>query len=483
MANNRDQWGSSLGFILAAAGSAVGLGNLWKFPYIAWENDGGAFVIIYLICITLVGMPIMLAEILIGRRTQASPVPAFEMLGKSHAGGEKWKIVGWLGVLAGMGILSYYSVIAGWSISSFFQCMSWSIKGYEAPEPDAFSLFLANGFNQIGLSLIFSIMTACIVMRGISNGIERATKVLMPILLMILLYLFFNSFLLEGVGQALSFLFTPDFSRVTGHTVLEALGHAFFTLSLGMGAMITYGSYMSKKESIVKAGTAIVVLDTAIAMLACVIMYSIIFSVPELLKTMHGGEGGSTVGMLFVTLPRMFYTEMKYGSLLGPLFYILVCFAALSSTLSLLEVVVSLIVDKMRVSRAKATMLAATGIYSLSVLCALSLGQAPAFGRFSPFGNSREGFLGYLNSAILKNKIGFFDIFDHLSSNWLLPLGGLFISIFVGWFLNQEIIKKELEMEDHHGQTKPIYRVYRFLIRYLAPLTILIIIYNVNKTS
>lgn len=468
MSANRDQWGSRLGFVLAASGSAVGLGNLWKFPYITYHNGGGGFVLIYLGCIALIGMPIMLAEILIGRRAQASPVPAFEKLAQKVPGQKKWGMVGWLGVAAGVTILSFYSVIAGWSLSSFLQCMDWSINGYEAPAPDDFGNFLGNGPLQLGLTLVFSTLTAIIVMRGISGGIEKATKILMPVLLAILLFLVGNSFTLEGAGEALSFLFTPDFSHIKFVAVLEALGHAFFTLSLGMGAMITYGSYMGKKDSILKAGGAIVVLDTLIALFACIIMFSIIFSYQEIRESVSG----STVGMLFITVPKMFYTKMALGAILGPVFYILVAFAALSSTISLLEVVVSLLVDKMEMSRAKATLLSASGIFVVSILCALSLGANDFLSGFKVFGHSESGFFAALNDRIFPEKAGILNLLDHLAANWLLPIGGFCITIFVGWFMKTEDLVDELDLRDENGQPNIWFTIFHFCLRYIAPVAI-----------
>lgn len=465
MANNRDQWGSSLGFILAAAGSAVGLGNLWKFPYIAWDNEGGAFVLVYLVCIALIGMPIMMAEIVLGRYTQKSPVPAFEQLCKKVKGGKLWTIVGWISVLGGSVILSYYAVIAGWSLSSFLKCMDWSINGYQAPADGAFGAFVSNGPVQLGFTAAFSILTALIVIRGISGGIEKATKVLMPVLFAILVLLVVNSFTLDGIGKTLSFLFTPNFSKLDGHSLLEALGHSFFTLSLGMGAMITYGSYMSKKESINKAATAIVVLDTVIAIMACIIMYSIIFS--------YGIENQlskSSAGMLFVVLPTMFY-NMTGGAILGPVFFILVAFAALSSTISLLEVVVSMFVDKLKMTRIKATIIASSCIFVLSIACALSNGAVDFFSTWQPFGP-----LETLNDRLFASKQGVLNVLDHLASNWILPIGGLFITLFTGWFLSQDLIAEELNLKGPDGEFHTSFKVYQFLIRFVGPAAILAII-------
>lgn len=475
MADKRDHWGSSLGFILAAAGSAVGLGNLWKFPYIAYDNNGGAFVLVYLVCIALVGMPIMMAEILIGRRAQASTVPAFLVLDKEIPGTKRWTFIGWMGVFGGLAILCFYAVVAGWSLSSFWQCMNWTISGYERPATDAFGNFLANSKLQLGLTFTFSAVTALIVMRGISGGIEKATKILMPVLLSILVLLFFNSFRMEGVGEALGFLFNPSFENLNQHGVLEALGHAFFTLSLGMGAMITYGSYMNKNESIPKASIAIVVLDTVIAIIACVIMYSIIFSIPEVKESISG----STAGMLFVTLPPMFYEHMAGGSIMGPIFYILVAFAALSSTISLLEVVVSMLVDRFDIARVKATIGAATCIFVVSVLVIFSLNPENALSRFEIFGPSESGMGHALNNLFFADKQGVLNFFDHLAANWLLPVGGLAITIFTGWILPKKVSLEELELTDANGKPHWTFNVFLFLIRFVAPLAILYIIVNV----
>lgn len=318
MTPTRGHWGSRLGFVLAASGSAVGLGNLWKFPYITWENHGGAFVIVYLCAVALLGLPIMMSEILIGRRAQLSPVPAFEKLG-----GRGWTAVGWLGVIAGVVILSYYTVIAGWSLRSFFQCVGWSISGYpgEGEAGRLFGPFLANGALQVGLTAIFSVMTTIIVFRGIGGGIEKATKIMMPILLLILLYLVGTALTMEGRGEALLVIFKPDFSKLPATGFLEAMGQAFFSLSLGLGAMIAYGSYISKNESIFQSAAAVVVLDTLVAMLACVAMFTIIFSVPSLKATLMDPEQSvSTAGMLFTVLPELFYTTMPGGVFLAPLF-------------------------------------------------------------------------------------------------------------------------------------------------------------------
>lgn len=475
MANQRDHWGSSMAFILAAAGSAVGLGNLWKFPYITYENEGGAFVIFYLLCILAIGLPIMLAEILIGRRTQSSPVMAFTNLAMNSKGKKFWPLVGWLGVLTGAVILAFYSVIAGWSLSSLFQCLKWSFTGYEAQPEGAFGAFVGNGTLQVFLAFLFSAVTALIVVRGISGGIEKAAKVLMPVLFAILIILVIVSFTLKGSAQAFRFLFIPDFSTFTMHGALEALGHAFFTLSLGMGAMITYGSYMQKNESITKAAISIVILDTIIAIFACLIMFAIIFSFEDI----RNSVGRSTAGMLFITMPPMFYTKMPLGSLLGPIFYILIAFAAMTSTISLLEVVVSSVVDKWNISRKKATILASGGIFVFSVLCALSNGASSFLTNFKLFGNAESGLGFRLNTIFFGNKAGILNLFDHFSANWMLPVGGLFITLFVGWVVKEKISVDELDMKDASGKPTVWFKIFRLLVALVAPLAIAFIIFMV----
>ena len=439
----RGNWGSRLGFVLAAAGSAVGLGNLWKFPYLAWENGGGAFVLVYLLAVALLGLPIMMAEFVVGRLAQASPVPALEKLG-----GRGWSLVGWLGVASAAVILSYYTVIAGWSLSSLVQCLGWSFGGYQEPAQDAFSIFLSNGWLQVLLTFLFSILTAVIVYFGVGSGIERASKIMMPALALILVYILVTALTLSQAGAGLKKLFVPDFSTLRPQAALEGMGQAFFSLSLGLGAMITYGSYLKKEVSIFRSALSVVIFDTAVALVAGIIMFSIILSIPELKNQLSG----SSIGMLFVTLPRLFYTAMPGGVLLGPLFFVLVAFAALTSTISLLEVLTSLLVDRRGWSRPRACLLSALGVFAGSVLCALSLGALPALSTFELFAK----------------KGGLLATLDHLAANWMLPLGGLLTTIFVGWFLGRKNSMKELGLE----RESPAFKIWLWLVRVLCPLAI-----------
>ncbi len=444
MEEQRAHWGSSLGFILAATGSAIGLGNLWKFPFITWNNQGGAFVLVYLVCIAAIGLPIMMAELLIGRKSQRSIVGALK-----EAVGPIWGIVGGWGVLCGFILLSYYTVIAGWSLFYFVRTLGWSITAFpgDLQTGNLFAEQAGNGVLQLGLSLLFSIATVSVVYLGIHKGIERLTHTVLPILFGILLLLLFSALRMEGSGEAIAFIFRPNFGELEPSGFLEALGHSFFTLSLGMGAMITYGSYIDRTQSIVTTSAVIVLLDTLIALIATVIMFSVIFSVAG----MEEQVGASTVGMLFISLPELFYSEVPFGRLLGPLFYVLIALAALTSTISLLEVVASYLIDEHGVARHRATLVCGVVVFGFTILAALSFGAVPELSNF----------------AIFDGKQGWFSTVDHFVSNWMLPTGGLAITIAAGWFMTREATKGELVDGTEPGWFK--YGVWRFFIRFVAP--------------
>jgi len=408
---------------MAAAGSAIGLGNLWKFPYITWDNR----------------LPIMIAEILIGRKTQQSPVGALRAVA-----GPAWGWVGGLGVVSGFVILSYYTVIAGWTLRYFWSCLGWSLRGFDASaaSAEAFGLFSGNGPLQVALAGSFMLITVLVVHRGVSGGIERVARVLMPALLGILMVLLVAALSLEKAGQALKFIFVPD-----------ALGHAFFTLSLGMGAMITYGSYLSRRESVIRASAVVVALDTVIALTATVIMFSVIFSFQ-----MSESVSASTAGMLFITLPTLFYQKVPFGNVLAPMFYVLVGFAALTSTISLLEVIASYFIDRRGWTRTRAAWTCGITTFGVSVLCALSFGAWPTVSSFS----------------WVHGKEGLFDHLDYLASNWLLPVGGFFITFAAGWLMTRQATEEELV--DASTPSWFRYGAWRFVIRYLAPLAVAAII-------
>ncbi|MGI9626782.1 MAG: sodium-dependent transporter [Longimicrobiales bacterium] len=443
----RDHWSSSFGFVLAATGSAIGLGNLWKFPFITWENEGGAFVLIYLLCIAAVGLPIMMAEVLVGRKTQKSAVGALK-----QAVGKNWGIVGGWGVLGGFTILSFYAVVAGWSVSYFIKTLGWSISGF--PEGlsvgDSFTGFVSDAPTQLFYAALFMGATVFVVLAGITGGIERVSRIFLPILGCILVLMLVSALSMEGASEALSFIFVPDFSQLTSRSVLEALGHSFFTLSLGMGAMIVYGSYLSRDQSVVRASAIIVVLDTVIALAATVIMFSVIFTVPGMAEEV----GKSTAGMLFISLPSLFYDVVPFGRVLGPLFYLLVALAALTSTISLLEVVASYFIDEQRMTRRRAVLTSGGAIFVFTILSALSLGAVPALSNFELF----------------DGKLGFFSTMDHFAANWVLPIGGFLTTIAVGWFMTKEATSAELV--DEHTPGWFSYEAWRFFIRFVAPVAV-----------
>ena len=451
-----------LGFIFAAVGSAIGLGNIWKFPYITYANDGGSFVLVYLVAIALIGLPIMMAELVIGRRTRQSPVGAFLRAARNSVGGRAWGAVGALGVAGSFILLSYYALIAGWTVYYFGQCLSWSVRGFDLEGQalgEAFGGFLANGPLQVGFHALFMLITVGVVALGVREGIERVTKLLMPVLGAILILLVVNSFWSPGFGEAIRFLF--HVGPITADGLLEAVGHAFFTLSVGMGALLTYGSYMTSKQSIPKSAAAISLLDTLIAIMACVVMFSIIFSVDAAERATTFGKSAT---ILFTTLPRMFY-EMPLGAFLAPMFYLLVGFAALTSTISLLETVASYLIDRRGFSRRKACLVTGGAIFAFGIPSALSLGASGVLSAVAPFGERAEGF---------------FSTMDYTVSNWILPVGGLMMALFFGWFLSPR--ESRAELVKGHGDVSRWFFIWRgVLLRFVCPIAILWIIWAVIR--
>ncbi len=450
---SRGHWGSRLGFILAAAGSAIGLGNLWKFPYITHENGGGAFVLVYLICILLVGVPIMVAELLVGKKSQTNPVGAFSFL-KPEAPG--WKIIGILGVFTGFVILSYYSVIAGWTLEYSIKAFTGKFSGMDMGSAGTmFGEFVSNPFKQLQWHSVFMIMTILIVLGGISKGIERWSKILMPALILIIVTLIFFSVRLEGAGEAFRFLFNPNFNELTPHGLLEALGHAFFTLSLGMGAMITYGSYLDKNISVVNCGITVAVLDTIIALMACMMMFPIIFT--------YKVEGLESISIIFTTIPTLL-AKMPGGFILAPLFFILVFFAALTSAISLLEVVVSWGVDEMKWNRPLATLFLGGVTFLFGVPSALCNGGVSWLSKpFLPKG------IDPVTGELI--KLNYLDAWDYLASNWFLPIGGLLTAIFVGWAMKKEDMLNEFPADGH----RYFFRIWIFSLKFIAPVLVVIV--------
>ena len=432
---HREHWGSKIGFILAAAGSAVGLGNIWRFPYITGKYGGAAFVLVYLAIVLVLGFSVMLAEMAIGRKAQLNAVGSFEKL----AGGA-WPIVGWMGVLAGFMILSFYSVIGGWTIKYFF----WSFTGL-MPEAaagkagDIFGGFVTNTPSVIMYHALFMILTIWVVYRGIGEGIEKCCKFLMPSLFVILIILIVRSVTLEGAGKGLEFYLKPDWSKLTGESFAAALGQAFFSLSLGMGCMITYGSYVDKRTTLPDAAFQVCVIDTLVAVLAGFAIFPAVFA--------FGVDAGAGPGLTFVTLPSVF-AKMPGGAIWSALFFLLLFIAALTSAISLLEVVASYVIDK-GWGRPKAALIMGFLIFLLGVPSAMSLTGAPK----------------------IAGK-DFLDAMDFMSSNVLLPLGGVFISLFVGWFWAADARN---EVTNDGTRSFGLMEIWIWACRIVAPIAILYI--------
>ena len=397
---NREQWGSRLGFILAASGSAVGLGNIWKFPHMAGENGGGAFTFVYLICILIVGLPIVIAEFVIGRKTQLSPVGAFETIAPKS----NWKWVGMLGVASAFVILSFYGVVGGWTLKyTLISLMGGfnELAGNPELSGKLFTNFISGSLAPILWQVVFMAITIVVIIQGVKGGIEKWTKVMMPAILIILIMLMIRGLTLPNGMQAIDFLFKPKFDDLTASSIVLALGHSFFTLSLGMGTMITYGSYLRNDQNLLSSALWIIFLDTLIAMMAGVAIFATVFAM--------GANPGEGAGLIFVVLPTIF-PEIAGGAIWGTLFFFLLFMAALTSAISILEVITAYFIDEKGWSRQKATIIFGSVITGVGSLCSLSMGT-------------------YNITALA--GMSFFDVLDYLSSKYMLPIGGMLTGVFV----------------------------------------------------
>lgn len=442
-AAGRGFWSSRLAFILAATGSAVGLGNIWKFPYIAGENGGGAFVLVYLVCIGLVGLPLLTAEILLGRRGASSPTDSLRRIAVAEGHSPLWRWAGSLGSIAAFMILCFYNVIGGWSLAYLWEAMNGVFTNTTpAHVQDLFKALLADPWQLIFWHTLFSLMVIIVVARGVSRGIEKAVSVLMPAMFILLLVLVAYAFTTEGFTRSLEFMFAPHFGDLTTGSVLEALGHAFFTLSLGMSVMVAYGSHLHEHISIPRTALIIAILDTAVALLAGIAIFAIVFS--------NGMEPDKGPGLIFQTIPLAF-NALPAGWLLSTIFFFLLLFAAWSSAISVLEAPVEGLETKLGQPRPRVTWWTGGLAWLIGILCALSF--------------------NVLDQILLGGKI-LFDAMDFLTTNILLPLTGLLIAIFAGWILSNRSSIEELD----EGIQQ---RVWRWLIRYLTPgLVLLVLIYN-----
>jgi len=466
------EWTSRWAFILAATGSAVGLGNIWKFPYIAGENGGGAFVIVYLLCIAIIGIPIMMAEIMIGRRGRQSPVNTMYSLGIESGSSPHWRWLGWLGVAAGFLILSYYSVIAGWALNYVLETASGTFTDMDASDVSStFGSFVSNPNSLLFWHTLFMIMTMVIVAKGVNGGLEKAVRFLMPSLFILLLILVGYALNSGEFNRGLQFLFEPNFEHLlykheaggefilntygekvfTLDYVLIAMGHAFFTLSLGMGAIMIYGSYLPSNVSIAKTSFLIAAADTMVALLAGMAIFPIVFA-----NQLDPGKGP---GLIFETLPLAF-GHMPGGVFFGTLFFVLLVFAAWSSSISLIEPAVAWLVENKGIKRVRASVIMGMACWLIGLLTVFSFN---IWEKVYP-----------LNFWKFKNMT-FFDVLDYLTANIMLPLGGLAIAIFSVWVMSRSSSADEFDMKEASGQ----FNLWYYMTRYATPVAVLVVFWNV----
>lgn len=444
--SNRGMWSNRWLFVLAAAGSAVGLGNIWKFPYIAGENGGGAFVLIYLVCVAFVGIPIMISEVMLGRAGRSSPIHALRELVHQAKAHRYWVVIGWLGVLAGFLILSYYAVIAGWSLNYILLTAQGTFEG-ASPElaSNTFNEFLASPLELVGWLTLFMILTVWIVGRGVTKGLETAIRIFMPLLFVLLIALLVYAVNSAGFDQGFAFMFDLNFDKVNAETWLLAMGQAFFTLSLGVGAMMAYGSYVPQDTGIGSTVVIIALLDTVVAVSAGLAIFPIVFA--------NGLEPGQGPGLMFVTIPLAF-GQLPLGAVFGTVFFLLVSFAAITSAISLLEPVLTYLVEEYNAKRKRVTI-------SMGVICwLLGLGSVFSFNIWST---------GYI-----VGELTFFDFIDYVTQNIMLPLGGLLIALFAVWKLPVKTLQAQLGIES--GALRVLWKVVGGIV---APLGVLAVFVSI----
>ncbi len=447
------EWSSRLAFIFAATGSAVGLGNIWKFPYITGEYGGGAFVIVYLLCVAMIGFPVMMAEVLLGKRGRASPVNSMRVLAQEFRQSKLWILLGWSGVIAGFLILSYYSVIAGWALAYVPQVASGIFVNMPAQEVGVvFDTLVANPLMLVGWHTVFLVVTMVIVAGGVQGGLERAVSVMMPALFLMLFILLGYAMSTPHFIESVHFMFDIDFQKLlypngefSGDGILAAMGQAFFSLSLGMGAIMVYGAYLPKKTSIAQITAAVVFADTLVAILAGLIIFSIVFS--------NGLEPAAGVGLVFKILPVAF-GQMPYGSFFGTLFFILLVLAAWSSAISLIEPAVAWLVETGKFTRFSASIFSGIALWLVGLLTVFSFN---IWSDFKPFFDK-----------------DLFTLIDYLTANIMLPLGGVCIAFFVAWLMTRKSVIEELEMSSDSFA----YHLWYFLLRYVTPIGVCVVFLN-----
>ncbi|MCO6521182.1 MAG: sodium-dependent transporter [Snodgrassella sp.] len=440
---SHSQWSSRMGFMLAAAGSAVGLGNIWKFPYMAGQMGGSAFVLTYLICMFVIGLPILVAEWLIGRRGQKNPIHTMEDVAAAEGRSKSWRWVGIIGVLGSFLILSFYSVIGGWATDYIFLAGNGTFTGLHGDgTSEVFQQFLGSVNHLLTWHTVFMLATGLIVAMGVGAGLERSCKIMMPGLGILLIGLVIYAGVVSGssFGKAFAFLFTPNWSAITGKAVLAALGHAFFSLSLGMGIMMAYGSYLGKDVNLISTARTVVILDVIVAMLSGMAIFPLVFA--------NGLQPAEGPGLIFVTLPIAF-GNMAGGTIIGVLFFIFLTFAALTSSISLLEPTVELLEEKTHLGRKSATLVSSVIIWALGIACLLS-------------------FNAWQDVTIFGKNI--FDFLDYVTSKLMLPLTGLGTIIFAGWMMKQETIRQELNL------SPVIFAGWKLLCRIVIPVAVVAIL-------
>lgn len=447
----RENFGSKIGAILAAAGSAVGLGNIWRFPIETGRNGGAAFILVYIGCIILLGLPIMMSEFLIGRHTHSNTAGAYRKL----APRTQWKWVGRLGVFTGFIILSYYSVVAGWTTHYTALALTNYFSGKTSADyPIIFQEFASNPWIPIWWLIFFLGLTHFIVVRGVQSGIEKFSKIMMPALFVVVILLVICAVSLPGASKGLEFLLKPDFSKINSSVVLSAMGQAFFSLSLGMGCLCTYASYFDKNTNLAKTAANVCVIDTSVAVLSGFIIFPSVFNIGMTL-----GPDDIGPSLIFISLPNVFQQAFSgvpiLSYIVSVMFYFLLVVAALTSTISMHEVVTAYLTEEFKMSRKKAAIIITSCCIFLGIFCSLSF--------------------GLLNGVRLFDMT-IFDIFDYLSSKICLPVGGMLISIFAGWYLDKQLFRDEIT---NGGNLKaPYFKALIFVLRYIAPLAIFGIIMN-----
>ena len=440
-----ENWSSRLTFLLAAVGAAIGLGNIWKFPYIMGQNGGSAFVLVYLLCILFVAIPILIAEIMLGRRGKQSPPNAVAIIAVEEGRSKKWAVIGWLGTLAAYLIISYYSVIAGWAMSYIFKAGSGSFEDQDAEAISAdFQSLLADPAQLTIWHAIFMLITMGILIRGVRNGIERTVQVLMPLLFVLLLVMVAYAAVEGDMAAGLRFMFAFDISAINGRVVLMAVGHAFFSIGVAMGLMMGFGAYLGKEISIARSALIISAMDTLVALVAGIAIFPIVFA--------NGLDPAEGPGLIFVSLPIAF-GNMPGGLIFGALFFILLFFAALTSAIGSMEPVVAWVEEHRGIKRSSAAIIACSSAFIIG------MGTVFSFNIWSDWYP-----LGFTTQFA---ETGFFDLIDYLTANIMMPLGGLLLAVFVGWRVAPATIREELNIKSPR-----FFRTWFWLLRWVVPVSI-----------